>query len=248
MTMTRFTELPPVFPGKPHPNAADLSGRRFGRLLVIHRTHDHVGPAGHKSVQWACRCDCGDIAIVMSANLSRGTSRSCGCLKADLIRARAEDLTNQKFGRLLVLGLSVERSPRGGPRWECVCTCGQVTRVLTASLTSGKTRSCGCLRADARAASNRSRRKDVVTYRTAHERIWTERGRADEHQCADCGETAAQWSYDKTDPNELRQPNRNGWPQVTELVYSLDPYRYQPRCLSCHIKFDHSNKTKRSAS
>lgn len=51
-----------------------------------------------------------------------------------------KDLTNQKFGELTVL-----RYLDGG-YWECQCSCGNITTVKTASLNSGKTKSCGCLR------------------------------------------------------------------------------------------------------
>ena len=35
-----------------------------------------------------------------------------------------------------------------GSRWRCSCECGKVTIVKTGSLTSGNTKSCGCLRVD----------------------------------------------------------------------------------------------------
>lgn len=53
----------------------DLSGQRFGRLLVISRAN--VPKAG---VQFLCACDCGRQTVVWSASLTGGTTRSCGCL------------------------------------------------------------------------------------------------------------------------------------------------------------------------
>lgn len=59
------------------------------------------------------------------------------------------DLTGQRFGRLVVLNHSrrIFQNPRQGYRhyWNCQCDCGTTTEVLTYQLTSGHTRSCGCL-------------------------------------------------------------------------------------------------------
>lgn len=59
----------------------DLTGRRFGRLLVIEK-YGHKG----KTVAWLCKCDCGTEVTVRGADLRRGVTQSCGCLhKEDLI-------------------------------------------------------------------------------------------------------------------------------------------------------------------
>jgi hypothetical protein len=52
------------------------------------------------------------------------------------------------FGRLTVLRDSGERTKTGFIVWECSCECGTITRVRTSNLTSGHTKSCGCLLAD----------------------------------------------------------------------------------------------------
>lgn len=65
--------------------------------------------------------------------------------------AHFKDLTGQRFGRLLVVGL-IRRSGIGpsGKRvnsmWECLCDCGEIAYVNTGPLTTGKQESCGCLR------------------------------------------------------------------------------------------------------
>jgi len=57
----------------------DISGQKFGRLLAL-------WPVYHKRriYSWACQCDCGRIKIASLNDLSKGHTRSCGCLKADL--------------------------------------------------------------------------------------------------------------------------------------------------------------------
>ena len=69
--------------------------------------------------------------------------------------ANFKDLTGKRFGRLEVLG--VARKVTSGKReryyWACRCDCGNEKEVRTDCLTSGNTRSCGCMR-DEQAAIN----------------------------------------------------------------------------------------------
>jgi len=60
------------------PPLIDLSGKRFGRLTVVARAKN-LG----KRTRWQCVCDCGKRAEVLASSLITGTTRSCGCYKAD---------------------------------------------------------------------------------------------------------------------------------------------------------------------
>lgn len=66
------------------PRIKDLTGRRFGRLVVV-RCH---GWDGEKNgTAWDCTCDCGTSKIVLGRELgrkSRAGQRSCGCLQPDM--------------------------------------------------------------------------------------------------------------------------------------------------------------------
>lgn len=58
-------------------NFKDLTGKRFGRLLVV-KFHASILTAGGKRLtQWLCRCDCGSQKIVPGKHL--GAIVSCGC-------------------------------------------------------------------------------------------------------------------------------------------------------------------------
>lgn len=57
------------------------------------------------------------------------------------------DLTGQKFGRLTVIEMSSERTPSGRVKWNCKCSCGNVSVVSSLGLRQGSSKSCGCLRA-----------------------------------------------------------------------------------------------------
>lgn len=56
---------------------------------------------------------------------------------------KAKDITNRRFGRLVALG-PVGKNKKGVV-WLCQCDCGNMVTPLTNHLTSGNTKSCGCL-------------------------------------------------------------------------------------------------------
>lgn len=62
------------------PTLCDLTGKRFGRLVVLERAENGVC-SGKPTTRWVCVCDCGNVVSVESHNLRRGGTRSCGCLK-----------------------------------------------------------------------------------------------------------------------------------------------------------------------
>lgn len=56
------------------------------------------------------------------------------------------DETGHKYGRLTVLNRTSRRNKSGNVKWECICECGNKIAVDRYSITSGNTKSCGCLR------------------------------------------------------------------------------------------------------
>lgn len=75
-------------------------------------------------------------------------------------RAR-EDLSGQVFSRLTVLefvGFNRYRSV-----WKCVCSCGTEKTIIGAALTSGATKSCGCLSAETLGNRNRTHGLSLTT-------------------------------------------------------------------------------------
>lgn len=120
----------------------DITGQRFGRLMVIDR-------AGSKKnrMYWNCVCDCGNEVIVSGFSLRQGSSRSCGCLQREMASsANIKDITGQRFGRLTVLYPYTGKRKSHDMLWVCKCDCGQITEVCTTALRHGDTKSCGCYR------------------------------------------------------------------------------------------------------
>lgn len=119
-----------------------LLGQRFGRLLVIEETNKRK----YGDIVWKCKCDCGNIKEIMTRNLTSGNTVSCGCYHNELWK---KQITNNKigktYGKLTVLE-KTNKTVAGGWIWKCKCECGNIVEVSSASLQSGHTISCGCVK------------------------------------------------------------------------------------------------------
>ena len=60
----------------------DLTNKRFGRWIVIRRSYPN-GKSGEP--RWLCKCECGAEKIVFGKNLRQGYTRSCGCLRKEIV-------------------------------------------------------------------------------------------------------------------------------------------------------------------
>lgn len=119
----------------------DLTGRNFGLLYVVAQA-ENIKPG---RPVWICKCQCGRTITVSSTNLTKANgTKSCGCLRHQA-STKVIDLTNQTFGMLTVLHRDTATSSSGKARWVCQCKCGNIKSVLSESLRSGKTKSCGCI-------------------------------------------------------------------------------------------------------
>ena len=61
----------------------DLSGQRFGKLIVNYLINKSELDVNKKSIYWSCLCDCGTSVIVKSSYLLSGHTKSCGCFKIE---------------------------------------------------------------------------------------------------------------------------------------------------------------------
>lgn len=60
----------------------DLSGKKFDRLTVI-KFH---GRNESGIYLWECQCVCGKTVVVSRNNLTRGHTKSCGCLRDEMLQ------------------------------------------------------------------------------------------------------------------------------------------------------------------
>lgn len=63
------------------PNFKNLTGKRFTRLLVIDLSHLSTS----RTIVWKCICDCGTEKHVAGTSLRKGHSKSCGCLRSEML-------------------------------------------------------------------------------------------------------------------------------------------------------------------
>ncbi len=122
----------------------DMTGQKFNRLTAIRYDHSD----SHGRTFWLCKCDCGGETTVARRDLIDGKVKSCGCLREEVNREKAQrmrdikmaknDLTGKVFGKLTV----ISREP--GARWRCRCECGNEVVLQNGLLTSNRVKSCGC--------------------------------------------------------------------------------------------------------
>lgn len=92
----------------------DLSGRRFGKVVVLHLAPDR----NHRTVKWVVECDCG---VRRMMRVLPNQTKSCGCLH----KIRREERRQAALARMKPCsncGGPVSAKIRGGQvRWDRVC-------------------------------------------------------------------------------------------------------------------------------
>lgn len=79
-------------------NIDDLSGKRYGRLLVL-----SLFPTKRGDAYFECICDCGNKKVVKGVNLKRGSVKSCGCLRDEYEpRNKTHGMSNTRLFRIWV--------------------------------------------------------------------------------------------------------------------------------------------------
>ena len=92
------------------PLKIDLTGQRFGRLIVLKDSGKRIA---HGHIIWLCKCSCGKQVKVISGNLRNGYTRSCGCLKREQTKAMGKACIkhgeNSKNSRLYTAWINLKR-------------------------------------------------------------------------------------------------------------------------------------------
>ncbi len=83
----------------------DLTGMRFGRLTVLGRDDDYVGPSGRRRGKWLCKCDCGKDTSVLTTRLRNNRTTSCGCFQKEMasISNTTHNLSQHKAYKTYIL-------------------------------------------------------------------------------------------------------------------------------------------------
>lgn len=85
------------------------------------------------------------------------------------------DLTEQKFGRLIVLKKD-GKDKWGSLLWKCLCDCGKQKTIKGNLLRRGDTKSCGCLQNETRINNGKSNIKHGLS-KTIEYNIWNQMNR-----------------------------------------------------------------------
>ena len=62
--------------------SGDLTGQRFGKLVVLEEAGFIEKSNGRNSRLWKCQCDCGNICFAQHVYLVCGDTKSCGCIRS----------------------------------------------------------------------------------------------------------------------------------------------------------------------
>lgn len=115
----------------------DLTGNRFGKLVVIKRAEDYVSPSGHHSTMWQCKCDCGNICKAFATELKNGKKKDCGCEKRNnLSKSHIKDLSGKRFGKLTVISYAYTKNKNS--YWICKCDCGNEKTMMSSTIQKAK--------------------------------------------------------------------------------------------------------------
>lgn len=88
---------------------------------------------------------------------------------------RANDLTGQRFGKLVALeGHSEQRGSKKRIYWKCLCDCGNISYIVADSLRNGTSRSCGCSKKEFFAQSKKRSNEYVIDGDVA--KVYTRKG------------------------------------------------------------------------
>ena len=125
----------------------DFIGKTFNLLTIVRFSHfayqkNGRGSRPQRIAFMECSCDCGGTTIVSLPNIKKGATKSCGCTRIAKNKERSIDISGNRYGKLVVLEKSTERSRY----WKCLCDCGNESIVSYSSLTLDSTKSCGCFR------------------------------------------------------------------------------------------------------
>lgn len=139
----------------------NLTGQKIGHLTITGRAPNKIQPSGKTRTMWYCFCDCGkpDIIVVSSDYLKRSECPSCGCeTRKNKIEKNRINNIGQKFGKLTIVDILWDEKPT---KAICKCDCGNDYIGVKTDITSGHTRSCGCLQSENTSMANT---KDWTNY------------------------------------------------------------------------------------
>lgn len=118
------------------PRKLDLTGHRYGALVVIAESHTHKSPGGSTATHWHCECDCGRKVTVPGPSMRRkgNPTVTCGYKTAHrsgkahpMFGKLREQSGNWKGAAIAYTSAHQRVKAEHGPAsdWRCACGCGR---------------------------------------------------------------------------------------------------------------------------
>lgn len=132
-------------------------GDKFGRWVVLEPNVYNPNSTAKTKIRCSlCQCSCEKktVKYIQNANLRKGASLSCGCLRGEQLAIKNAESSSvkigNKYGKLTViddLGMRLQPSRNKHERWSlCQCDCGsEPIEVKNNMLQNGWKKSCGCM-------------------------------------------------------------------------------------------------------
>lgn len=185
----------------------------------------------------------------LAARAAVERNKSSMCQACANMKRLYTDLAGKRFGRLAVIENTFKKSGNGKYIWRCLCDCGNYVDVVSSSLATGNTISCGCYALEVRKESGRrlglsqfgenhpnwSRVAIVcdncgVTFYRQPNRIRSELGFCSvtcRNEYLLTGENNPNWNSDLTDVNRQLLRTTEAYRQLISFVLERDNYTCQ---------------------
>lgn len=118
------------------------TGDVFGDLTTIEYMGRYKG-----NPRWKCRCSCGNEILIYESSLKQSNNPNCGS-------PIHNKFLGKKYGKLTIYDTYINDGRKR--KYLCICDCGNEVFSTISNLTSGNTKSCGCLAKETTAARNRT--------------------------------------------------------------------------------------------
>lgn len=123
----------------------NVVGKRFGRLVAIKELEPEKN-----NRRILCKCDCGNEKVVSISYLIYGNTKSCGCMRREILKQttekRTEDITGKTFGQLTAIkkvDSYVGKNKMSLTRWLYRCSCGKEVILFKSNVKKGYVVDCG---------------------------------------------------------------------------------------------------------
>ena len=93
----------------------DLIGQKFNRLTVLEK----VGKNKYNKALWLVRCDCGKEKVIVGNALRNGDTKSCGCLRKELLSTARKGIPKTEETRIKLSIANIgKQAGSNNPNWN----------------------------------------------------------------------------------------------------------------------------------